>query len=262
MDQFRNLLVSLIAPQDSLQDMSERARKALRDQAELAGLEKLQRALSLLIAREADLRLTSHPRLVLETILIRLCRMGEVLSFDELIKKIESLEKRLSVSPHDRIDPVAHLSDPGSEWEIQEKGKGVSGHGWDDLLDYLSSKNGPMANVLKEWQLLKLTDDTLEIGRGHNSFSSGYLDEPERLDKLAGYCREFFKRDLKIKIVDNSQENNKKRDLPAQKPLDLRGEKSSDGLPRPVQDILQIFQGEIREEGSAKDLKKKDPGEA
>ena len=111
--------------------------------------------------------------------------------------------------------------------------------GWDDLLTYLSSRNRAMSNVLKEWRLVNLTSDTLEIARGNSSFSSSYLDEPERLNKLADYCQKFFKRDIKIKIVDNRQDNNKKMDLSKEEKPDL---------PRPVQDVLQIFQGKIKGE--------------
>ena len=216
----------------------------------MAGHEKLQQSLNLLIAREEDLRFTSHTKLVLETIMIKLCRLGEVLSFDELIRKIETLEKRLSsCSPSGDNMSVGHLSDPGSNWETEEKGKdGPDMQGdkpkredWDDLLTYLSSRNRAMSNVLKEWCLVNLTSDTLEIARGNSSFSSSYLDEPERLNNLADYCQKFFKRDIKIKILDNKQNNNKKMDLSKEEKPDL---------PRPVQDVLQIFQGKIKGEVS------------
>ena len=100
MDQFRNLLMSLVAPYDDLLDMVESDREALKVQAEKAGKEKLQQILNYLIAREESLRFTSHPRLVLETIMIRLCQMGDIVALDELIRKLESLEKRLS-TPRD-----------------------------------------------------------------------------------------------------------------------------------------------------------------
>jgi len=247
MDQFRNLLVSLIAPQNDLLEMTDSDRDEIKRQAEMAGSEKLQQSLNLLIAREENLKFTSHAKLVLETIMIKLCRLGEILSFDELIMKIETLEKRLSSfsSSGDNIS-AGHLSDPGINWKTEEKGQdGPEMPGdkperedWDSLLTYLSSRNRAMSNVLKEWRLLNLTSDTLEIIRGGNSFSSSYLDEPERLNRLTGYCRKFFKRDIKIKMMANRQNNNKKKDVP---------KKEDSGFPQPVQEILQIFQGKIKE---------------
>jgi DNA polymerase-3 subunit gamma/tau len=261
MDQFRNLLVGLIAPQNDLLDMTDTDRGEIKQQAEMAGSEKLQQSLNLLITREEDLRFTFHPRLVLETIMIKLCSLGEALTFDELILKIEALEKRLSAPslPDDKI-PADHLSDPGIDWKSEKKGKGDTeapsdiskGQEWDNFLNYLSSKNRPMSNVLKEWRLLNFAGDTLELAKGSNSFSSSYLDERERLDKLISYCRDFFKRDIKIRIVANRENNQKKTALP-EKEKSNSSEKKYAELPRPVQDILETFQGKIKEEVLKKD---------
>jgi DNA polymerase-3 subunit gamma/tau len=266
MDQFRNLLVSLIDPQNDLLDLTDSDKKEIRRQAEMAGSEKLHQSLNFLIAREEDLRFSSHPRLVLEALMIKLCRLGEVLSFDEVIKKIEALEKRLSTfSSHDK-GPAGQPSNPEGDGNREEKekegselsGDKAKGQDWGNLLDYLSSKNGAMANVLKEWRLVSLTADTVEIAKGDNSFSSGYLDEPERLNKLASYFREFFERDVKIKIVDERQINNA-RLRPSQERRSNSKEKKYSDLPRPVQDILQIFQGEVKEEVAIKEKGTKNP---
>jgi DNA polymerase-3 subunit gamma/tau len=272
MDQFRNLLVSLVAPQNELIDLTDRDREEIDRQARMGGLEKLQQTLNLLIVREPDLKSTSHPRLVLEAIMIKLCRLEDVLSFDELLKKIHTLEKKLAAFPN-KSGATGHLSDPGLEWEVEEKAGPGSAmatedpeeQNWDDLLNHLASKNGAMANVLKEWRFVRLRGKTLEIARGDNPFSSSYLDEPERLDKFIDYCREFFKRDLIIKIVDNKKVDNKKKDEIIKAP---EGEEANDkrkehsDLPQPVQDILQIFQGEIKEEVSIEQEDAKESGEA
>jgi len=261
MDQFRNLLVSLIAPQNDLLDMTESDREEVRRQAEMAGLERLQQSLNLLIAREEDLRFTFHPRLVLETIMIKLCRLGEDLSFDELIKKIEAMEKRVSAGcPSDDKIAVGRLSEPGIQWETEEEQKIETGaaqtdqpkkEDWADLLNYLSSKNRAMANVLKEWHLLNLANDTLEIANGGNSFSSSYLDEPERLEKLKGYCRDFFKRGIKVKIKKQPLVHNDHGAPPVEKKPQEQGEKVTE-LPPHVQDVLQIFKGEVKGEAPVK----------
>jgi DNA polymerase-3 subunit gamma/tau len=248
MDQFRNLLVSMITPQHNLLDMTHSDREETKRQAEMAGYEKIQQSLNLLITREEDLRFSFHPRLVLETIMIKLCRLGEVLSFDELIQRIEGLERRLTASSSDK---TGH-ADRNPDERVQESGKDgpeispdeLDSQQWNNLLDYLSSKNGPLTNILREWQLLTLTKDTIEIARGDNSFSSSYLDDPERLEKLGRYCRDFFKRDLKIRIVDTKTARH--RD-PSKKNNSTVKNEEHDELPEPVQDVLQIFQGEIKE---------------
>ncbi len=256
MDQFRNLLVSLIASQDDLLDMSDKDREETIRQAKIAGLERLQQSLNLLIEREEDLRFTFHPRLVLEIIMIKLCRLGEDLSFDQLIKKIEALEKRLSsTAPSSDQISVGNLSEPGVKWETEKRESPETkalpdendNKDWGNLLKVLSSKNRPMANVLKEWHCLNLTTDTLEMAGGGNPFSTGFFDESERMEKFTAYCRDFFDRDIKIKIVKNFKNKTKKTILPEKEESSPEENKESP-LPSHVQEVLEIFQGEVKGE--------------
>jgi DNA polymerase-3 subunit gamma/tau len=246
MDQFRNLVISLIASQNHLLDMTESEKEEARHQAEMAGSEKLQVALNFLITREGDLRSTTHPRLILETTMIKLCHLGEFVSFGELLIKLESLEKRLTstLTKHEQPN-TSHISDPDARW-VSEGGEKAqeevslsdSVHTWDDFLTFLSSKNKAMFNILKDWRLQRLTEKTLEIAKGNQSFSSSYFDDPEKYDQLSAYCRDFFKRTIHVKIVNNNQPLSQEKETAQRKYSDL---------PPPVQDILHIFQGEIKE---------------
>jgi len=242
MDQFRNLVVCIVAPQKDLLDLTEDDRDELKNQAGKAGLEKLQQALNILIRREEALRLTSHPRLVLETIMIKLCQLGDLLSFEELMGKIESLEKRVTGSSGpSETNPGPYMSEPPKGWEKIEKGGRADMHtesDWRKFLDFLASRNSAMANVLREWSLKSFQGDKIEIIRGNSPFSSGYLDDPDRYHSLISYCREYFKRDIVVKIDSRPITDRKKQDKPPR----------NDGLPRAVQDVLQVFKGEIRGE--------------
>jgi DNA polymerase-3 subunit gamma/tau len=253
MDQFRNLLVCHIGPDEEVLHLLEDDREELKRQADLAGREKLQQALNLLIAREESLRLTSHPRLVLEIILIKLSQLDDVLSFDALIQKIEALEKRLvgASGPGGR-EPATRLSDPGLDWEVRNGDATLfqkpddalpSKEDWDMFLEDLSSKNRAMANVLREWPFLDAKDHTLKIGRGGNAFSAGYLDEPDRYERLMEYCRDYFKRDLKIKVVDAPKPKKEKQ---APEKAGKEGKSATERLPQPVQDVIEVFQGELK----------------
>jgi DNA polymerase-3 subunit gamma/tau len=250
MDQFRNLLVSLVAPDEALLDMIDSDREELKTQARQAGAEKLQHILNLLIAREENLRMATHPRLVLEMILIKICQIGDYFSFDQLIQKLEALEKRLASSRGGEHTPGGKLADPGIDWEPKavteapsvKSLEGIGKEDWERFLKFLGSKNRAMANVLKDWPLLHASGNTIEIGKGGSPFSSAYLDEPERFQKLMEFCRGFFKRDVQIKIAPKKEE---REDKPSQ------AESKRPDLPPPVQDVLDIFQGTVREEISA-----------
>jgi DNA polymerase-3 subunit gamma/tau len=231
MDQFRNLLMSLVAPYDDLLDMVESDREALKVQAERAGKEKLQQILNTLIAREESLRFTSHPRLVLESIMIRLCQMGDIVALDELIRKLESLEKRLSTkgdSPE-----VGQVFD-----EAKALPQPIKKDDWSAFLKFIASKNKPMANVLEGFPFLEASAETVVIGKSPKPFDT-YLDDAEKSDKLRTYGLQFFKRDVNIRV--SGQNKVEESRPPKQAP-------KAPTPPQGVQDVLNMFQGEIRGE--------------
>jgi DNA polymerase-3 subunit gamma/tau len=253
MDQFRNLLICHISPDEEVLHTLETDREELRRQADMAGQQKLQQALNLFIAREESLRFASHPRLVLEIILIKLSQLDDTLSFDALIQKIEALEKRLAGPPGPGgPGPATRLSDPGGDWEVRNGDAPVfqkppdplpSKKDWDMFLEDLSSKNRAMADVLRDLPFLAAEDRTLKIGRGGNAFSAGYLDEPDRYERLTAYCRDYFKRDLEIKVVDAPKPKKEKQN-PETWGKEKKGATAK--LPQPVQDVIEVFQGELK----------------
>jgi len=263
MQQFRNLLIHLIAPQNDLIDMSDADKEEIRKQAEMAGREKLHLLLSFLINREEDLRFTSHPRLVLETTMVRLCTLGDVLSFEELLKRVAALEKRLTENPgrtgvsgmgegeplrdagtasQERTvshrDPVRKPSDPPQELKENE---------WEDFLAFLASKNRAAHSILKDWRLLSLGKDVLEIEGPSDSFSSRYLEDPERYRQLSDYCREFFGRDIKVAIRHRGQPSPDRPDKRIEKRGARDQEEEDSTMPKTAQDVLNLFNGHVVE---------------
>ncbi len=294
MDQFRNLLMSLVAPYDDLLDMVESDREALKAQAQRAGKEKLQQILNYLIAREESLRYTAHPRLVLESIMIRLSQMGEVVALDELIRKLESLEARLSSSgasggapqtgargsvaaaesteasaplstlrnrtsaedgrqdsgghPHfstaqkSRPPAKAGVSEPVQTVEEKEASpQTIRKDDWAEFLKFVTSKNKSMAKVLEGFPFLEASAEAVTIGKNPKPFDNTYFDDAERSEKLKTYSFQFFKR--KVKISFSPQKEKEESRPPKQAP-------QAPPQPQGVQDVLNMFQGEIRGEVS------------
>ena len=272
MEQFRNLLISLIAPQKHLLDISESDREQMVPLAEMAGEEKLHLLLNFLISREEDLRFSSNPRLILETTMVKLCSLGDLPSFDDLLKKLTSLEKRLISSAGDNSQTdLERLSDPAAVWsqgDRKNEAKETAGHtrsdkSWDDFLGFLSTKSKAAHSILKEWQVLKLTGETLEIETANQSFSSKYFDDKERYEQLIDYCREFFQKDLQVKIRVNHHAPARTQKEPKEKVLTHQVSKDSK-LPQTAREILNLFEGQIMEENpirtrenSSKNIEKK-----
>jgi DNA polymerase-3 subunit gamma/tau len=261
MNQFRDLLVSLIAPQDHLLDMSKGEREETTELAQTAGSEKLQMLLNFLIIREEELRFTSHPRLILETIMIKLCHVDDFLSFDDILKKIKTLEKRLvSASASDGRPMAGQVSEPGEKWDSGPREKGgkeaaekiPEGPTWDEFLTFLASKSKSMATVLRDWKFLGSTSETIDIARGSQSFSAAYFEDKEHYARLSDYCRDFFHKDIRIKQIDHNESAVREGSASEAKDRHDKRAKYSD-LPEPVQDILEMFQGEVREGDPARE---------
>jgi DNA polymerase-3 subunit gamma/tau len=252
MDQFRNLAVSLIDPENQTLEMSDADRRELRRQAEMAGLERLQQYLNLLISKEEDLRMTSHPRLVLETLLIRLCRVGHLLSFEDILRKLELLEKRLTegaVACGTESRPAELSESPGRYAPPESAPAKRENPGWEGFLDHVSSKNIPLAKMLGNWRLVALQPDLIELDRGDNSFSATYLDDPERKQRLLEYCTEYFGREMKIRVVPGE------KSAPPLESPGKNGPKAVIDLPGPIQDVLEIFKGEIQGNSNGREKK-------
>jgi hypothetical protein len=109
---------------------------------------------------------------------------------------------------------------------------------------FLGSRNRAMANVLRDWEFVQLTGETLDIARGEQSFSSTYFDDPEKLKGLTAYCREFFGQDLTIKISTKGPTQDEGK-MPANASSCKPAYDTQSDFPHPVQEVLQIFQGRV-----------------
>jgi DNA polymerase-3 subunit gamma/tau len=255
MEQIRNLLISLIAPKTQLLDIPENEKEEAKRQAERAGSEKLQIMLNFLINREQGLRFASHPRLFLETILIRLCHIDEFIPLNDLLEKVESLEKRLLGHSVETETPVtSRLSESGIDWQSESKDKlketkdrtSERGKSWEGFLKFLSEKNKSMFNVLKEWQFKNFENKTLEIARGKQPFTAEYFDDKERYGQLTGYCKRYFQKDVKINIVDKNNQYFVKPTLNVKNQESKKKDHST--LDPAAKDIIEVFHGEIKED--------------
>jgi DNA polymerase III subunit gamma/tau len=254
MDQYRNLIVCLVAPKSDLLDVTDDNLQALEIQAKKAGLERLQQSLNILINREETLRFTSHTRLVLETIMVKVCQLGDLSSFKEIIDMLHDLEKRLSMTnpiSYKTASPV--MAEEQAVWDKKEEAPTEDpeetdelspADQWNNFMGYLTSKNAAMSNNLKDWKCRGFTGGSIELLRGESAFSSVYLDDEERVEKLTNYCRDFFKRDVRIKVTGNAAPSRTEQAGRGKKE-ETRQRQYAD-VPRQVQDVLDIFKGEIK----------------
>ena len=97
---FRNLLLigisgGIAGGEGSLVDLPGDEREKYRGQITGASRETLQRYLEILMAEEENVRRSQNPRLNLEAILCRLAWLEPMIPIDEVLSRMESLERRL-----------------------------------------------------------------------------------------------------------------------------------------------------------------------
>ncbi|MGB2844351.1 MAG: DNA polymerase III subunit gamma/tau [Candidatus Aminicenantaceae bacterium] len=93
---FRNLLLvkSVQDPQDLL-PLNEEDMKVLKEEAQKASQEELLRYLVALQQGEQGLKFSSHPRIYLETFLVKLCHFKQITSLKDIMKEFEIIKKEL-----------------------------------------------------------------------------------------------------------------------------------------------------------------------
>ncbi len=237
MEQFRNLMISIIDP--DILDMPEEEKEETCNQANMLGMEKTQFILDLLINKEHELMFTYNPRLLMEAIIVRLCNLGELLAFNDLIKKLEQIEKKWYALPFETHASTKQelVEDREQNKEKGEKGeKGGAVHtdkkDWQGFLDFVASKNKPMYNVIKGWELDGISGKEIKIIPDNVDFSRSYFKDKQRHELLNKYCNEYFGMELTPRLIISKRKSKKKKE----------------GYSEAIQDVLNIFGGRIIEE--------------
>ncbi|MFQ5665371.1 MAG: DNA polymerase III subunit gamma/tau [Candidatus Binatia bacterium] len=93
---FRNLSVARLLPgTDLLSDLADEERAEVERQAQKMRSEELDRAVGLLLAAEVEVGRVPYPKLIMEMALIKLATLAPIVSIDELLDRIDELERRL-----------------------------------------------------------------------------------------------------------------------------------------------------------------------
>jgi DNA polymerase-3 subunit gamma/tau len=237
---FRDLLICRIAPDAVSSEMAAERKESLSNQASLATTDKLQVLLDFLIAREENIRFSSTPRLILEATMIRMCRIDDYLSLEEIIEKLDALSGQPGVA--DALPAPAREAAAGGA--SVDTGENPS---WDDFLVFLRSRQRGLYNVLKDWSVKSFSGNLLEIIKGEQAFTATYFDDRENMAQLESVCAKFFGKPVSIRILENdkavsaSGKSTGGKRKPKKPPVARTLEEGD-----PAGDILRIFQGRVK----------------
>jgi DNA polymerase-3 subunit gamma/tau len=271
LNHFRNLFFIKIAGKDpSLFDLADDDLAKLQVQGEGVARETMQKHLDILLAEEEGMRRTQDPRLLLETTIVRMAGLEELIPIDEILGRMENLEKKLRAgmsgnydasagvrgkpSLPDAIAPqavpeTAGLAPAARECQGVYKADGDNPEQlWEDYKAYAKKHSPPLWSKIEKGRLLGFQERVLTIG-----FPAGYLflddiRNKTQKERLAEISRGFFGDDVEVRIEIIKSDNGDPagNTTPTQKHgRDFRQEALNHPL---LQKVFDVFEGaELRE---------------
>ncbi len=252
-EHFRHLLIIKMDHAASpLVDVPAHELTLMEQQVENISLESLNQVFTTLFQAEVGIRLSPQPKLALEMLFIKLAQLKPVVSFDEIIKKLDHLAKevptghgitevkevRQGLQPE--TPPAPELA---TESEQESESSENLAQTWQQLLAVFSESCPTLVPILEKATLTEIGKDFLEITVTGNSFYTARLRDKKSMASLQEACDQFFKRRMKIKIVESGKGTSQKRQ---HKESDRDRRLKKEALAHPlVTDALEVFQGRV-----------------
>jgi len=263
----RNLiLVKVTRHPERLMELPGEEMEILKSQAEGFQSDQLNHLFSLLLKGEEEIAQSAFPRTMLEMVLIRMATLHPILPIDEILKKLENLEKEEDTrEPAREIDfPSTRRTEDKREEETEqlvelplgstgdrdephheEKIGGesfpeVSRETWKGLVDFTRARNPILGSFLILGNLVRVSNEEIEIGFEKDSFHYERIAEKENRSQLESICDQYFNRKVKVIISPVNQEVQSKGRA-AVKEEELL---SNNANPL-IQEALRLFDGRI-----------------
>ena len=267
-------------------ELPEEELELFKKQAEKFQFDQLNHLFSLLLKGEQEIAQSPFPRTMLEMTLIRMATLRPILPVDEIIKKLETLERKALPKgrreekhspPLEKVIPSEDLQkekqgNPSvqqtSKGEVFEKNGDSKSLGeeekfngpppqiweetWKGLVDFTRARNPILGSFLALGNLVHLSEEKLEIGFDKDSFHYERMLERENRSQLESICHEYLQKKTKVVISPLSPEIGLKERgvLPKEEatrtPLKRPFEKREEENPI-IQEALRLFNGKIVE---------------
>lgn len=266
LDHFRNLLFIKVAGKDtSLFDLADDELVRLNALGKGVSRETLQKLLDILLSEEENMRRTQNPRLHLEVVITRMAYFEELVPIDEILGRMENLEKRLKGGfPEAESDATAPaglslqssgtpanslmVSEAREERSTYSAGNGDLEQLWENFKAFVKKQSPLLCSKIEPGRLLNYADGALRIGFLKDYIFLDDIREKATEERLAEMSKAFFHDDVEVKIEiikPDSSELTAKTNGTAKNNHDIRQEALKHPL---LQKVLDIFEGaEVRE---------------
>ncbi|MBM4271274.1 MAG: DNA polymerase III subunit gamma/tau [Deltaproteobacteria bacterium] len=263
---FRNLLLTKIIEKDhDLLNLGKKEEaEMMRRQTENVSRETLQRLLDILMTEEENVRKSQNPRIVMESILVRMAYLEPMVPIDTILSRMEGLEKRLTSGRGEQISRERYevreketvtsqeLFDLSHAGKIEESIKGYesssaehSGDTWEDYKAYVKNRSYPLWSKIETGKLLGYENNCLRIGFHKDRIF--LLDDTDK-SRLTEISREFFKEEasVTIELLESARENGQHQNSTGSSHNSRNNDVRQDALKHPLlQKVLDVFEGAV-----------------
>lgn len=223
---FRNLLICKVTEKsDDIIEASMEMMDKLKSQCANMGQEEIIYIIKELSALESSLKWATHPRVLLEVALIKICESASSFNSNNILVRLESLEKKLAsgnitISAESRdnyaVKPAAGTTKTGTPVKAEasspsnsdgSKGKPLpknSNFDWEDVLKEIKN-SGRMAayTSLIGTKAHKIDDKTICIVFGNGlDFNKTLVSKPDNLEAIQNILNRRLGGEFKVKCVD------------------------------------------------------------
>jgi DNA polymerase-3 subunit gamma/tau len=258
------LLIKTVPSAADLLDLSERELEEGRTIAAKAGLQTIQRCISILLKTDADMAHSSFARLLLETAMIRMATLVPTVPVNELLERLKALEAAPArpvlaaepASPRYTADakpaPAVTAPSPADPplKTVQPVAVSAGVPDWQGFVAFVKAKKPMLGAKLEKGSPIKTSGADLQIGYARGSLELSLLKEADYRQELALLSASYFGQPADIKIIPLTADDagiplsiSEKKNLDAAM-KEKAVKDAADGHPF-VKAALEVFGGEI-----------------
>ncbi len=258
-EHFRNMLVIKMGTRiDHLVDLPAHEIDLVREHVKGVTPAFLHQLFELLLAEEPALRFSAQPKMVLEMVFLRMCRIKPALSMDLLIEKLDSLREAISDPDalnesasaassvvEGRIDPTVR-TDPSEASDIEPMPTSTGGVSnperlWKKVLAITSEQYPLLGATLTKCALNTLNQQDVEIIVNGSEFNLNMLNRKKSQEILKKLFSNLLGQPVRIRLISRTEAapgNQEKKNHENQ----LKQEALSHPL---VAEAVEIFNGKV-----------------
>jgi len=265
-EHLRNLLIIKVTRDPyPLVNLTHEEVADLRDQADGLEIDGLQRLLELFTRAQRDIKLSPLPRFTLELALVKATRMVQTTSIEDLLRRLQELEKGILSGLGQETSPKASL--PQTEpLKIEEETEAEEGEDpsvvslkcldreaflgqWGVVINQVREKKPNLASYLEQGLVVAHDPQSVTIGYPESaSFLLKLVQKEEHHKVLKASLEDVLNCSMMVKwvVLDPSKQNSA---LPNHEKAnrDNGGEVEIESQPPMLKETLSIFGGEVVE---------------